>query len=377
MTARFLHTADWHLGHAFASFGEAAARRREDQRQAIARLVDLAIAEKVHAFLIAGDLFDSTRPDGAALGVARQALDRLAAAGIPAFAVAGTHDYLGLENGRPVLAHENLHWFDAPACDKPVKTGPAENPLWLYGLSALPGKPADLDSLKSRGAEGTHVALLHATVLAQTGLAVEHKDLPVTPPQLANLQLDYVALGHFHTFAEIRFTGRLVGCYPGTPESLRFGETGPRLALLVTADRDGVHVFPHAVGSGVCAAAALDCAGSADEAALVHAIEAHGGANVYARLRLQGLIDEPLDPEALHARTADRFAYLELVDETDLSASHRLADLAREPSVRGHAISLLLRHLEGETDPRQRRLAQRALAHLVLEFDRHRSGGAA
>lgn len=376
MTVRFLHTADWHLGHAFGSFGEAAVRRREDLRQTVAKLVDLAIAERVDAFFIAGDLFDSTRPDSAALAVARQALDRLAAADIPAFAVAGTHDYLGLENGRPVLTHDNLHWFDGPTCPQPRQAGPADSPLWIYGLSALPGRPAELDSLKPRDASGAHVALLHATVLSHTGLAVAHKDLPVTPPQLAGLGLDYIALGHFHTFTEIRHTGRLVGCYAGTPESLRFGEGGPRVALVVAIDDDGAHVFPHAIGGGVCTEATLDLAILGDEAAIVRAIAAYSGANVYARLILRGLIDEPLDPEALRARVAASFAYLELMDETDLSASHRLADLAKEPSVRGHAIAILLRRLEGETDPRGRRVAQRALAHLLVEFERHQAGGA-
>jgi len=368
---RLLHTADWHLGFAFGSFGETAGRRREDQRRAIDRTISLAIDERVDAALLCGDLFDSTRPDAAALAFARQALDRLAEKKIPAFAIAGTHDHLGVESARPLLVHDNLHWFDRPGCARPVRLACAGDDLWLYGLSAPAGRPAELESLRRRPGGGVHVGMLHPTLLPQEGLHVAYKDLPVTPAQLAALNLDYFALGHFHDFREIRAGGRLLGAYCGTPEGLRFGEAGPRYALLVEFGPAGATVRAQPVGEGLCVEQTLDVAGAADDEALVRLLARCGGANVYARLRLSGLLDEPLDLDSLRAQAAPQFAYLELLDETDLSGSLRLRDVAREPSVRGRAIGGLLRKLDAETDAQRRRVLQRALAHLALEFERH------
>ncbi len=56
---RLLHTADVHLGARHADLGEAASAQRERQFAAFAASVDLALAEKVDLFLVAGDLFDS------------------------------------------------------------------------------------------------------------------------------------------------------------------------------------------------------------------------------------------------------------------------------------------------------------------------------
>ena len=59
---RFLHVADVHLDTSFSGRSEAVRRRlRDASREAFRRAVDLAIREDVHAFLIAGDLFDGER----------------------------------------------------------------------------------------------------------------------------------------------------------------------------------------------------------------------------------------------------------------------------------------------------------------------------
>jgi len=56
---RFLHTADVHLDSSLSSRSAAVrGRLRDASRLAFQRLADLALAERVDAVLIAGDLFD-------------------------------------------------------------------------------------------------------------------------------------------------------------------------------------------------------------------------------------------------------------------------------------------------------------------------------
>ena len=56
---RLIHTADVHLGARHADLGEQASAQRERQFAAFKATIDLALAEKVDLFLVAGDLFDS------------------------------------------------------------------------------------------------------------------------------------------------------------------------------------------------------------------------------------------------------------------------------------------------------------------------------
>jgi len=374
MTLRLLHTADWHLGASFSSFGEAAEQRRDDQERAIKRIVKLAVENEVAALIISGDLFDSTRPDPRATNLAREVFDELAAEGIPAFNVPGTHDHLGISGGVVCWEHENLVWFDQVECAEPQEVETDNNVLWLYGLTAPSGHRADLSSLKRSDRLGVHVGMLHASIIGGEGMSVAYKDLPVRPVELARLGLDYIALGHYHRHQIIRHEGEIVGAYSGSPEGLRFEETGPRVALLVELDVEGVEVTPLEIGAGLCFDLRIDVADATDDQAILRKLEAYAGTNHYARVRLTGLIDEPLDVEALHRQTAKHFAHLVLIDETDASAGQRIRDLSAEPTVRGQSIRQLLLNLNDTDDPHEKRILKRALVLLVATFDRHTTG---
>src|SRR4029077_15866686 len=89
---RLVHTADVHLGARHTDLGDQAAAQRERQFAAFRATVDLALAEKVDLFLIAGDLFDSnTQPRRSVERVAAE-LKRLADARIRTVIIPGTHD---------------------------------------------------------------------------------------------------------------------------------------------------------------------------------------------------------------------------------------------------------------------------------------------
>src|SRR5215212_8713316 len=89
---RIIHTADVHLGARHDDLGEQAAAQRERQFAAFKATVDLALAEKVDLFLIAGDLFDSNvQPRRSVERVAAE-LKRLVEAKIRTVVIPGTHD---------------------------------------------------------------------------------------------------------------------------------------------------------------------------------------------------------------------------------------------------------------------------------------------
>src|SRR6478609_2901190 len=89
---RIVHTADVHLGARHDDLGEQASAQRERQFVAFTATVELALAEKVDVFLIAGDLFDSNvQPRRSVERVAAQ-LKRLVDARIRTVIIPGTHD---------------------------------------------------------------------------------------------------------------------------------------------------------------------------------------------------------------------------------------------------------------------------------------------
>lgn len=85
---RFLHTADWHIGKNLNGFSLLA-----DQQEAFAQIELLAKTEKVDAVVIAGDLYDRSVPNEAAVKALNQMLQKLNLTDhLPVLAISGNHD---------------------------------------------------------------------------------------------------------------------------------------------------------------------------------------------------------------------------------------------------------------------------------------------
>ena len=103
---RFLHTADVHLDSSLSSRSAAVrGRLRDASRLAFQRLADLALAERVDAVLIAGDLFDDERLSFQTERFILEQLAQLNEVGIPVVYATGNHD-----PGREGLRSSDLCW---------------------------------------------------------------------------------------------------------------------------------------------------------------------------------------------------------------------------------------------------------------------------
>src|SRR5919108_217070 len=189
---KLLHTADVHLGARHADLGDQAAAQRERQFAAFKATVDLAIAEKVDVVLIAGDLFDSnTQPRRSVERVGAE-LGRLAAARIRTVII-----------GRVFPQKRAPH---SPLRD--VDAGPERRATWrigmVHGAVAIPGK-TDAD------------------------------DVVITTDEIAATNLDYLALGHWHSAQRGR-AGEVMYAYAGAPEPLALDQVGAGKVMLVTLE---------------------------------------------------------------------------------------------------------------------------------------------
>ena len=88
---RFLHTADCHIGcRQYGMF-----ERELDFYCALNKIFTIAVEEKVDAVVIAGDLFDSTKPSSKAVYEVRKLVSDFELAGIEVLGVEGNHDLTG------------------------------------------------------------------------------------------------------------------------------------------------------------------------------------------------------------------------------------------------------------------------------------------
>ena len=200
-------------------------------------LVDQAIERRVDALVLTGDVADESNKYFEAFGVLERALHRLAEAGVPVFAVAGNHDY-------DVLGSV----ADAVGSDRVRVLGRGEQ--WEAATIEKGGRP--VVRLVGWSFAGPHVLVSPLDTLPDLGesalpvVGVVHADLdapasPYAPLALADLWASGASawlLGHIHAPRLETRDGQLV-LYPGSPQPLDPGESGPHGAWLVEIADDG------------------------------------------------------------------------------------------------------------------------------------------
>ncbi|CAN7748762.1 DNA repair exonuclease [Acidovorax sp. LjRoot66] len=230
---KFIHTADLHLDsplRGLSSYPDAPAERlRTATRDAFERLVTVAIEEKVDFMVIAGDVYDGDWKDfNTGLFFVRQ-MGRLRQAGIPVYLLYGNHD-ADSEMTKGLELPDNVHTFASRKTEtfriEPLRVA-------LHGRSfkiaattenLLPGYPMPM-------AGWLNIGVLH------TALEGNNEHAKYAPCSVAELQAkgyQYWALGHVHEHWIER--GDTTIAYPGNLQGRHIRETGPRGALLVSAE---------------------------------------------------------------------------------------------------------------------------------------------
>lgn len=246
---RFIHTADWHLGKTLRNFS-----REPEHRLAFDQIIHLVETHQPHAFLIAGDIFDSPNPYPESQRLFYQTLARLHRA-CPAMTIvltAGNHDAATrLEAPKDLFAAIQVHVIgnirrkqnrtDAAGHLIPIADSQGQTIAHILAVSfptasCLPAVPAEGSGSRTiRQTEALYNSLLNQTRQTWQGLPLvltghlhvqgatespgsERKILiggenafPAAsfPPEAA-----YVALGHLHKpqsvgQPHIRYSGSL------------------------------------------------------------------------------------------------------------------------------------------------------------------------
>jgi DNA repair exonuclease SbcCD nuclease subunit len=298
MAFRFLHTADLHLDSPLKSLALRDPELKDliggATRKALQRMVDVCLAERVDAFVIAGDLYDGDLKSMATGLFLGRELKRLSDAGIRTFLIRGNHDAQSVvtkELEWPAL----VHVFDHRGT--PVEL--AEGSVVVHGVSFAKSDAPEslLPRFHPPVAGAYNIGLLHTSLGGSPGHDVYS---PTSVNDLKRHGFDYWALGHIHARTVHSEAPAIV--MPGMPQGRDINEAGPKSATLVTVDPRGktaLSAVPTA--SAVFERVTLDVTDLADKADLARrfdrvletaarAIGARAGeVTLVARVKLTGV----------------------------------------------------------------------------------------
>jgi len=241
---RFVHTADWQLGMKASHVGQAAARVREERLQAARRVGEVAQAHDVDFVLIAGDTFQD---NGVERVLIQKTADILASFSVPVYVIPGNHDPLV-----PGSVWEHPVWNSTGN----ITVLREEKPIEIAGGLLFPCPVREKHSRKDPTAwihpdeaGGILIGMAHGTI---EGIHQEEPDCPIPRDAVQRAGLDYLALGHWHSFvAYAADDGATRMAYSGTHETTRFGERDSGNVLVVDIPSAGATpvITPERTGS--------------------------------------------------------------------------------------------------------------------------------
>lgn len=257
---RLLHSSDWHVGRTFHGSSTTGALR-----EVLGALVEVARRERVDAVLVAGDVFDSAVPAAEHFDLLADVLVALRDAGPAVILTSGNHDSPARLGFQAQLLRDGVHVITRPEqLTEPVLLRDEHGPVAVYGIPylepalyrhrhpelalrshdqvlahAMDGIRADLEARRRDEPALRSVVLSHCFAVGVDPAGPE-RDITAGGVEYVALErfagVDYTALGHIHSRAELAPAIR----YSGAPLHYSFSEAGkPRGAWIVDLNADG------------------------------------------------------------------------------------------------------------------------------------------
>ncbi len=327
---RIIHTSDIHIDSPMSarlSPAEQTVRRRE-LLSTFRRIIDTAVRDEYAAVIIAGDLFDNERVGIRTLDSVIGAIE--AAKSVSFLYLPGNHEKQRLISSGLSLP-ENLKIFGED---------------WTY---------FNIDGVTFAGRSTIAENMFDSLVLdsAMLNVAVLHGELAqhtdsvskIGISELERCPIDYLALGHYHTFSQTKIGTRTLAAYSGTPEGRGFDETGEKGYASVELSEFGVRCVFVRAASRLMQIKEVDISGASRELEIEERVAAalsELSSRDLVRVVLTGEHTPEMsrNTEALKERFAPRFYCLEVKDESKLRISPE--EYKNDKSLKGEFIRLVL-----------------------------------
>ncbi len=371
-----LHLADVHLGARHADMGAAAVKQRARQLAAFSRAVDVGLEANVDVALICGDLFDSNAQPRRSVERAVSELKRLTDRGIRVVIIPGTHDVF--DRRSIYRAFDMARMAGLPSGSDLLTVLTPEQPellledldLLVYGrvfaTKRAPRSPLEGFSAGADERANWKVGMIHGSRLIPG--KVDRDDVIFSDAEIAASGLDYLALGHWHSFSSGR-AGDTTWAYAGAPEPVAVDQDGAGGVCLVrledgAAGSGSVQVERVQVGQTVFRAESIDAAGLSGQEELLERLRELADPDLVLQATIDGIAPDTLEIDSdeierslassfLHVRVRDRSA-TEITGGPNLSADTVAGKFVAELESR-------IREAEVEADPASAEQARQIL----------------
>ena len=211
---------------------EKARERKTELLTTFQNMVTYGAEQGVAAIIIAGDLFDTKNVSATARNVVKDLIQ-----GHPKIAfyyLQGNHDEGSFTSGLSELP-ENLHLFgnNWTSYELSGTENTSGKGVAVTGVELTPENSGSIYNTLSLDVDQCNIVVLHGQ---ESEYSARDKAEIIHLTALKNKGIDYLALGHIHSYKKERLDARGVYCYPGCLEGRGFDECGEHGFVMLDID---------------------------------------------------------------------------------------------------------------------------------------------
>ncbi|MCM1047814.1 MAG: DNA repair exonuclease [Clostridiales bacterium] len=340
---KILHCADLHLDSNMTSnlTKEKAKERKNELLMTFNRMIQYALDNDIRAILIAGDLFDKKKVSRTALSIVRQAIDMHPQ--IEFFYLKGNHDVDSLLGDMEEIP-DNLKLFGDSWTSYELE---GENGLrvTINGMELNADNSGSAYDSLVLNYDCFNIVMLHGQEAEHTS---KDKTEVINIRRLKNKGIDYLALGHIHSYKEEPLDARGTYCYSGCLEGRGFDECGEHGFVIINIDeekRRSTRTFVPIAKRNIYTVD-IDVTGCNTTMDIISRIDTELSENIYPESSLMkfilvGEVDVECEKDLAYLlkQYEDRFYFLKIYDETGLHVDYD--EFAHDVSLKGEFVRTL------------------------------------
>lgn len=196
----------------------------------------ISLAHKHDILLIAGDLIHNESIESRYFDILKDEFSSLIDAGKEIFYTPGPGELLSNGKLNPAISEISTTFtFSDDKNESMMKS--SKGNIYIYGMQS--NSLNHEWNITRNEQKGFHVGLFNADFNPQ--ISGSHDTGCIKKDDIKKLNLDFYALGKNHTFKMFRFANKILGAYPGSPESCSIDETGDRFAVSMEIADNTLH----------------------------------------------------------------------------------------------------------------------------------------
>lgn len=346
---KILQTGDLHFDTPFKDLSKGLSLiSKEELLEVFTKIIDICIFEDIKVLLLTGDIFDNLTVDKKTLIFLKNQLDRINT--IKVFISPGNHDpYNETSFYRLIDWPSNVYIFKGG-----IESYLIEDLNLVVWGAAFNDKYIRRSILKNINIIDKYINIM--TIHGDISNVDDGNDYnPMTLEDIGNSKLDYIGIGHRHSFSEIKKENKTFYAYAGCPQGRGFDELGDKGVIIGEVTKGHVDLEFRKTSKRNYYHVEVDISGALGyediRSKVLSIIKEEDRKNNFYKIDLKGEIESYLNinEKVILEKLKDEFYFLKIKDKTEVKLD--LDKILKDYSIKGvYARKLLEKQNEEKED---------------------------